>query len=384
MQNMRLVGIILATAMLTACGSIEKRSEILVKTPLEKIVNKVSTRKLWTASSGGAGNTDAYLQAAVGKNLIVTASSRGKISAFNSTSGKLLWAANIKQVISCGPSLTRNSVYVVTANAQLVALKRNDGSVRWQVPLSSEALALPVVRDKVIYVHTLDGGLTAINMQDGRQLWRYATQSPSIMLRRSSAPVLAGDFVYTGFANGKLVAIDRLDGTVDWTYTIKKSQGRSDVQRMIDISASPVIQGKYIYTVGYHGNLVALNKSTGSMVWQKEIASISGVRIQGRTIFVADTTGTVWSIQRKNGQVNWQQPALFGRRLTNPTVSGNYLLVGDDDGILHWLDKRDGSIVSRLKISSKAIDVPVVTDKNILYVYSRDGKVTSLRILDNS
>ena len=97
-------------------------------------------------------------------------------------------------------------------------------------------------------------------------------------------------------------------------------------------------------------------------------------------VYGSDDQSYNWSIQDGTGDGLWRQTELLRRRVTAPTIAGDYIVVGDYDGYLHWLSRQDGSFVARERIASDAIvSQPVVQDDK-LYVMSIDGELSAIRI----
>ena len=90
--------------------------------------------------------------------------------------------------------------------------------------------------------------------------------------------------------------------------------------------------------------------------------------------------GTVYLLDKNNGAALWSQPALARRSLTGPVVQGDYAVVGDYDGYLHWLRLDNGELAARERVGGKAIKgQPVVVD-GILLVQNVEGGLTAFRL----
>ena len=381
MRFLIVVGILLS---LVGCGGIEYRSESLIKTPLTAIQEKVSANKLWSKNIGTTVNKfDANLVVTMRNGALVVSDSKGLVTCINAKTGKTLWQQKLARAITSGAQLADNKVLLTTA-AQLIVLSAKNGSKLWQTKLSSVALAAPIAYKSAIYVHTVDGSLSAFDARNGRKLWAYNALLPEITLRHASQPVIYHDYVVTGFASGKLVALRRTDGTVAWEVMVKQPGAGSEQQRMLDISANPVVFGDYIYVVGYNGNLLAVDANGGTVAWEREIASVNGMAVANKVLFVADPQGQLWSVHRKSGTVAWKQNALYGRQLGKPTFFKNTVVVADTDGMVHWINGKDGSLVGRLQVSKHAISAPLIISKGILYVLSSNGVLSAYKLQLNA
>jgi len=363
--------------LLSGCNTIEHRSEAVPKKALPELAHRKSEPKVVWASTDGSGvaGRDAKLNLAVTPAYVVSADAKGDLRAQDRQTGKQVWRVQTQAPISSGPTVLQDVILLGTRDAYVLAYHLKDGKLLWQTQVTGEVLAAPKGNNNVVYVNTLDGSLTALNLSNGKQLWRYNLHSPSIVLRQNSSPVLTPSHVIAGFANGRLVALNRKDGMIDWEHEMSAPRGRSDIQRMGDISGDPAVANGVIYAVSYQGRLAALSLNNGSPLWEKNMSSYSGVTLGGQSVFVADTRGHLWNIDRRSGRTLWEQSMLEGRRLTKPVICGNMIIVGDNDGYLHWFSLLDGSYLNRVQIDKKGIDSAPVLADNKLYTLSRGGRI---------
>lgn len=370
---------VMALGLLTGCNSIEHRSESIQRTPLPPLAqDKTATqpRLVWCDSrSCGSKKAETHLRLAVSDPLVINADHKGRIFAFDQQKGTLKWQANSKAKITAGPAVVDGRVLVGTDDARVLAYQAATGAFLWQAKVTGPVLSAPQGNRGVVFVHALDGHVLALNAENGRQLWDYSANLPPVMLRRGSSPAFIDNHVIVGLANGKLMALHRLDGQPDWEREIAISKGRSDIQRMVDISADPVVADNTIYTVSYQGRLMALKPDMGEPLWEKEMSSFSGLAVNSKILFVTDARGVLWAIDRKTGNELWKQADLTGRHLSAPAVLNDMIIVGDDEGYLHWFSQKDGSWITRQAVDSKGIHAtPVVKDDRI-YVLGRSGKM---------
>lgn len=379
MRHYLSLAVIAATSLLAAaCNNIEHRSEALPKKglPLISQASAFQPKVIWSSSEGsGVAGKDAKLNLGISDSTVVCADSRGELRALARNSGQLIWSQKTKAIISSGPTVIHDTILLGTRDSRVLAYRLQDGALLWQVPVSGEVLAAPKGNQQVVYVNTLDGSLVALSLTDGRQLWRYSLNMPSIVLRKNSSPVIAANHVIAGFPNGRLLALQTRDGSVDWEHELSAPRGRSDIQRMSDISADPVVSNGIVYAVGYQGRLAALSLQTGSPLWEKDLSSYSGLCISENVLFVSDSNGHVFAVAKRTGQTLWEQPALEGRMLTKPVFCGDMLVVGDNDGYLHWFSKEDGKYLTRVHLDSKGIETAPILMDGALYALGRGGKI---------
>ncbi len=71
----------------------------------------------------------------------------------------------------------------------------------------------------------------------------------------------------------------------------------------------------------------------------------------------------------------WTQSDLLHRNLTAPALYNGYLVAGDSEGYLHWINTTDGRFVAQQKVDSSGfLTEPVVAGGKLL-IQARGGKV---------
>jgi outer membrane protein assembly factor BamB len=97
-------------------------------------------------------------------------------------------------------------------------------------------------------------------------------------------------------------------------------------------------------------------------------------------IVVTDPDGIVWALDKNTGTAMWSQPAMARRGLTAPAIQGDYAVVGDFDGYLHWLKLDTGELAARVRTGRDAVRAtPTVVD-GILVVEDTDGGLNAYRV----
>jgi outer membrane protein assembly factor BamB len=367
---------------LVGCTQMEKRSDQPDKKPLVAIDAPVKLVSKWNVSAGdGTHRKDIKLLLAKAGSTLYTVDYAGEVVAIDTSKGATLWRLPLKASVSAGPTIGEGKLVVGTSDGKVIAVDLSAHKVAWQSNTTSEILAAPVISDDIVLVHTMDGGLSALSLLDGRQLWRFSHMLPPLILRMASSPVAKGDNVYAGFANGKLLALRKADGSVIWSQDISHPKGTTDLQRMVDITADPIVDRERVYAASYQGNIVQLQQDNGHVVWDRDIASQAGFAVDKNTIYVAATNGDIVALDvQKFGATDWLQTDLQGRRLTKPVVVGKYLIVADDDGVVHCIDKTSGKLVGRLAFDSRGVEATPIVSNNIVYILGSSGKLVALEV----
>jgi outer membrane protein assembly factor BamB len=176
-----------------------------------------------------------------------------------------------------------------------------------------------------------------------------------------------------------LDAVDAQTGRVVWQKSIAFAAGASDVERLVDIDADPLVDNDMLYIASYQGFLSALSVSQGENVWSRPASTYKNLAMNSNSLFMTDSDDSILSFTRANGQVRWKQLQLKSRVVTAPVLLDSWVLVGDKTGLVHILHANSGEIIGRATLKS-SIDVePVVSDHRV-YVLTTSGQLSCYSI----
>ncbi len=384
-QKISVATMLAATLALGGCttvGSWFSKSEV-VDPPAEllEIEDALEVDRLWSRRVG-AGVSDYYLKLRplVDVGRVFAAERRGGVRAYDARSGDEIWAAETKTLISGGPGGGEGLVLVGSSDGDVVALSAETGEEKWRTRVTSEVLAPPVAANGVVVTRTADGKLFGHSARDGSQLWVYDRSVPVLTLRGTSMPVLVSGAAVSGFDSGQLVVVSLENGQTLWESRIATPRGRSELERLVDIDADPVVADGVVYAVTYQGRIAALELFSGNVIWQRDMSSYAGLGLNDEIIYVTDTDSFVWALDRRNSASLWRQDKLKGRQLTAPLGVGRYVVVGDFEGYVHWLSREDGRMLARARVDSSGILAPPVAYRDIIFIYGKGGTLTALQV----
>ncbi|MBV1905742.1 MAG: outer membrane protein assembly factor BamB [Pseudomonadales bacterium] len=380
---------------------VDEKSEE-VKKPAKLVSFKPSVRiaKQWSKKIGsGLGKKYVRLTPKIVADQIIVADAFGQVASFNRFSGKPNWRSRVGapakrgmvkslqpigrkdlSFVSGGVGTGEGIIVLGTTSGEVIALSVSDGSEKWRTNVSSEVLSAPAVGRDLVYVQSNDGRLAGLDLETGERRWRFDSQVPLLTLRGSSSPVLGNGLVYTGFSNGKVIAFQDKTGEQMWQQRIMLPQGRSDLERIVDVDGSPLLAGNMIYAVSFQGRLKALRASDGAVLWERDASSFLDLSSGYGQVYLVDVDDSVVAIEASDATEVWTQSGLSYRKLSSPLAFNNYLVVGDDEGYLHVLAQSDGRFLGRKKINSSGFRSNMLVADGILYCYANDGKLTALSI----
>ncbi|PPJ42775.1 MULTISPECIES: outer membrane protein assembly factor BamB [unclassified Pseudoxanthomonas] len=342
------------------------------------ITPSVAVSKLWSANAGkGEERLGLQQTPAIDGGRVYAAAVEGGVRAFDLQTGKQVWQYKSDLRLSGGPGAGQGLVVVGTLNGQVIALDAATGAEKWQVKVPNEVISAPAIAQGLVFVRTNDGRVSALSIETGERRWFWSNELPSLTVR-GNAPVVVGPGVlFAGSDDGTLTALSSTDGRPLWTQAVGTPEGRSELERMADVDGAPVLEGTTVFATSFKKETIAIEGPSGRPLWKRESGGAGGLAVTSSAVLVSDPAGTVWALDKYSGGSLWSNTTLARRSLTAPTIHGDYAVVGDYDGYLHWLKTDNGDIVGRARVGGKAIrGKPVVAD-GILVVQDVEGGLTA-------
>ncbi len=255
------------------CSSNSKKE--LPPAELTDFKEEVVLSKQWSRSVGdGQGDLYNLLEPAVDGSTIYAASAEGRVMAIQRETGDVLWKKDLERPVSGGVGVGYGLVLVGTLRGDVIALDEATGKKKWTKRVNSEVLSAPATNGDVVVVQTQDDKLIGLDAASGDQRWIYESTVPVLTLRGTGAPLIAGNMALAGLASGKVVAVDVQRGLPIWEQRVAIPQGRSELDRVVDIDGGLLLSGDTLYVVSYQGRAAALDVNSGRLLWQREASRL--------------------------------------------------------------------------------------------------------------
>lgn len=355
---------------------------------LTDITPTVKVQKMWSAGVGKGEDKIGVRQGpVVADGHVYAAAIKGGVHAFDLQTGAKQWTWEPEKVkdkdptrLSGGPGAGGGLVVVGGLDGEVIALDAANGTEKWHAKVGSEVIAAPVVGDGLVIVHSVDGRVTAFGAEDGKRRWFWQRDLPALTVRGNDAVLIGPGFVFVGNDDGTVTALAEQDGRLLWEQAVAQPEGRSELDRMADVDGTPVLDGTTLYATSFKRQTMAIDGPTGRPLWQKDNGGAGRVGNASDRIVVSDPSGTVWAIDKASGGALWSQPVLARRSLTGVAVQGDYAVVADYDGYVHWLRLDTGAIAARARVGGDEVKAAPVVADGVLLVQNIDGEVTAFRL----
>ncbi len=332
----------------------------------------------WVESFGNENNFGRLIPS-VYDGKVYFINSEGYLASLNEESGKVEWSKSTNDTVSGGIDVNFKTITYGTLDGDLVALDYRDGTELWRSQTSSEILTPPTTDGNMLIAQTGDGRIAGYDFKSGERQWFHQTTLPRLTLRGTSRPYINQGFIFTGFANGKIAMIYPDSGAIRFEIPVTINEGKSELERIIDIDGQSLITNDLLIAASYQGNITAINLREGRPAWQEDISTIKDLTSNGNRVMAVDEKDTVKAFGVATGAILWEQNDLKLRKLTSPVSIKNFVAVGDLEGYIHLLDAKNGDFLGRKKISRKPI-LELTAERNFLLAVDESGKLFKLSL----
>lgn len=358
-----------------------KKVKALQPAELAEFTPSVSVNRLWSAQAGkGEGLLGARQAPAIADGRVYAAAVRGGVRAFDLQTGAPVWHYESDLPLAGGPGVGDGLVVAGSLEGDVVALDASTGAEKWKAKVGDEIIAAPAIGQGMVFVHSNDGRLTAFDEASGQRRWFWTHETPALTVRGNSAPVLGPGYVFVANDDGTMTALAVADGHPLWDQTVAQAEGRTELERMADVDAAPVLDDTTLYASSYKRQTVALDAPSGRPIWAHDSGGAGRVGISADRVVVSGTSGTVWGLDKAGGGGLWEQDDLARREVSGVAIQGDYAVVGDLEGYLHWLKLADGGFAARVRMGKDPVRAAPVVADGILVAEDTDGRISAYRL----
>lgn len=276
-----------------------------------------------------------------------------RVVGLDAATGKESWQKDFGGSDIDGMRISGSLIYLNVENFGLVVLEAASGAVKWQSDACPDVIGAPTISGKSVFVECFGGKVYAVDAETGKLQWKAGS--------RGEIPT---DFVFSGDSvfykssekrdNENLFALDKTTGRERWKtpasnrYTdqmfadnllittslkgasasavnpvsgkiiwqidgdgnspVKDLSGREERSTSLLL---PTSSGGKLYFGSSDGNLLAVESSTGQLVWKAKISeqAIKSPEIIGGnalTIVVENKTYYLAATNLANGKLSWR------------------------------------------------------------------------------
>lgn len=347
---------------------------------LVEFTPSLQVAKVWEVKTGKPDErAGLFIRPATRGDRVYVNATRGGVEALDLATGKTVWHYDTKARLGSGPAVDDGLVAVGGLDGEVIVLDADTGAQKWTAKVNNEIIAAPAIGQGLVVVRSNDGRVTAFDAANGERRWFWDHSTPSLSLRGNASPVLVPGGVFVANDDGTVSALSTKDGAVQWTQEVGVATGRNELQRLADVDGTPLFDNGVLYATSQKQVTMALDPASGRPQWSYTHGGPGALGLGPDRLVVSDPEGHVWAIDRGGGGSLWQQDKLANRGLGAPAVIGNYAVLGDAEGYVHWLRLETGEFAARERIGKAPIRAQPLVAGDLVLVQSSDGDLVAYR-----
>jgi len=193
--------------------------------------------------------------------------------------------------------------------------------ILWRIPLGEGFSGVSISRGRAytLFAQGNDEFVVCLDADSGKELWRMRSGSTFKDMNGNgprSTPTIHNEVVYALGAHGNLFALQTSSGKKLWSHDLKKEFKTSGPSRDGGFSTSPLIEGNLLLVEaggGAGNSFIAFDKQSGDVVWKVEsdraaFASPIAITVNGvRQIVFFSASGAI-AMSPADGKVFWRLP----------------------------------------------------------------------------
>lgn len=368
------LAVLAMVALLAACSS-NKPSPQRQPAPLVDFQPTMALRAAWEVQVGKSG--DYIFTPVVAGSRVFAAAADGRVTSVDAQTGQTVWRIDAGMPLTAGVGSDGETVAVAGKEGVVVAFDA-DGKQKWKAQVATEILSSPAVGEGLVVVRSIDNRISAFDAATGERRWLLERAMPPLTLRTAPGMLIAEQKIYAGLSGGRLIAMAVDNGAPLWEVAIGFPRGTNDLERISDVSGTPVLSGRSICSVAYQGRIGCVDMQSGTARWAREFSSAAGLTADPRFVFSVDDRSVVYAFSRESGVNAWHTDSLRNRGLSAPASFGQAVAVGDNQGYMHFLSREDGKFLARVSADKSAIVAAPQVAGSTLIFQTKGGSLVAL------
>lgn len=323
-------------------------------------------------------NSDIGSGAVITKDLVIVSNTNGLIYALNVSNGKKIWSYTTKGKIYSTPAAEDNLVVAASTDNNIYCLNTLTGKLIWKFETQKPIVANALIKNKTVYIGSSDGHFRALGLYNGNLKWDFDGVKGFVV----TTPLLYNNKIYFGSWGTEFYALDAETGSLKWKW----NNGSSN--RMFSPAACyPVATGGKVFIVAPDRYMTVFDAETGNVIWRKNdpdniVRESIGLSKDSTLIYSKTMQGELIGISTLDTgmKINWRSNTALNYEIAPTAIIEfqNTIYVPSNSGVVAAVNRNDGSILWKHKISNALITNIIPVTKNKVIVTSMDGKVTCL------
>ena len=314
----------------------------------------------------------------------------GKLIKINSENGEVTWSKtifdNLENSIIGPPAISGEyinenniTIYIHTGNNELFSINGITGKINWKSIFSLPFRGGLTFFQNKLFASDYEGTIFSIDSNNGKVIWKNSLGTDYNSVYTSARPIIAKDKLIVPGTGGSFFVLSLKNGEMKWTDNISSNSQLPKLYHAGDIVANPLYYKDFVYIVSQSGFMSAFNINTSEKIWTLPVGGVETPILSEDNIFVNGNDGNLVAINRLTGDILWHKK-YEGRvnidsyflneaiaTYKGPVLANSKLLFSDHYGNLRILNPKNGNELDTLSVGKLAI-APLVVDKKVFFL----------------
>lgn len=221
----------------------------------------------------------------------------GNMNAYELETGRVIWSHKESEAINSMAQNFEDNIIYGTMSGRLYSRHFLTGELSYAIDMGSPIESRPVLYAGRLYIHLRNHKIVALDAKSGKIIWGYKRSVPfTTTLHRSSTVLPLGNKLIVGFADGNLVALSRDEGVIIWEQKISAGI------KFVDVDATPVFFNGFIVAGAANDKLRFIDPANGLIKKTIDIVIGHAPVIDEEELIVGSIYGEIYRVD-KNGKI---------------------------------------------------------------------------------
>lgn len=307
---------------------------------------------------------------------VVVGSSKGELTLFESTSGRVLWSSPTDQGIVGQPLIDGDLIFVGDSSGSLNCYAKSDGKLVWRSSVKGVITKQPLSTNGVIIVRDGTNTVYAFERDSGRWQWQVSRDSPTdFSMQGQGALFLNTDQLLVGYSDGFLVSYSVSKGGKKlWSVPIGESQ-----EDFRDLDGNLGFWRQYLAVGTPSTGVTLVDTNRGVIHARIPIDGAFHVLSHGDLLVVTTVDNQIRLVDPQSNESVWHLD--LGTDRGSITQVGHFegkIVLSFDRGGLMWLDPNTGTRIGYYKPGTGTTGFAIHRDKSLLVTSTHWGRTSLL------
>jgi eukaryotic-like serine/threonine-protein kinase len=286
------------------------------------------------------------------------------------------WRYASNSTLNLTPAADAERIYLPLAGGTIVSLRASDGQFYWKSEIGGAFSAAPAADERAVYVASETSTTEGDNRPAGGSIRALGHEGGVTAWLRNLPTAVRGGLaisngrIFAGANDGNVYAVDKTTGNIVWSFHYGSA-----------FNCQPVISGGGVYIGAEDGALLSIAEGTGKLQWRYGThGPIRGpVGIVNDVVYVGSGDGYVYAVTAADGHLRWR--ARTGAAVQAVATVSAGILVASLDNFVYLLSFSGGRRIWKRQLAGRISAQPLTAEDSALFtpLSSEAGVVLGLR-----